>query len=380
MKRIVPIILIALAAYGGWRLVLFDESNHPQFSGFIEAEDAAVGSRTGGRVVEVFVKEGDRVQTGDLLIQLDNAPALARFEEAQAGLALAQKRLEELENGTRPQDLKRMEALYEQAKQQWTLLVNGPRLEDVRVAEANVKSTSADLLLATLTVNRQRELFAKKNTTADNLDRAEANLKIKQNQFRAASAELEKLRAGFREEEISAAKAQVDAASAALELAMEGPRKETIEQARADLDRTKALVDAAKIDVAEAEIKASTDAVVEVCRIQPGDLLAPNQTAAVLLLHVPMWVRVYVPESRLGSVAIGDALDLSVASYPDKKFRGRVVQVNRKAEFTPRNVQTEQTRDDLVFGVKIEIDDPDDMLRPGMVADVAISSYESNGE
>ena len=379
MKRIAPLILIVIVAYGGWRLIQLNENGRPEFSGFIEAEDAAVGSRIGGRVAAVLVREGDRVQQGDLLVRLEREPALARLDEAEAGLLLAQKRLDELQNGTRPLDVKRAEALYEGAKQQWTLYKNGPRKEDVRAAEANLQSASADLLLASITEKRQRGLFAKKDTTADNLDRAEAGLAVANNRLRAAKAELEKLRAGFREEEILAAKAQMDEASAALALAIEGPRREQIEQARADLARAKALVEGAKVDLGETEIESPTDAVVEVSRLQPGDLLAPNQTALTLILDVPMWVRIYVPESRLGSVSVGATIELSVAAYPDKKFQGRVVQVNRKAEFTPRNVQTAQTRDDLVFGVKVEIDDPEGLLRPGMVADASIPHEKTNG-
>jgi len=198
-----------------------------------------------------------------------------------------------------------------------------------------------------------------------------------QNRYRAARAELEKLRVGFRQEEILAAKAQLEGASASLGLALEGPRIEQIEQARAEVERARAVVERARVDHRETRIVAPGDGVVEVCRLQPGDLLAPNQAALTLILPIPLWVRIYVPESRLGAVGVGNALDLSVAAYSGRTFTGRVVQINRKAEFTPRNVQTPETRDDLVFGVKIEIDDPEGLLRPGMVADVVISSQQN---
>ncbi len=376
MKSFIPLLLIALAA-GGWWYFHQNHLDAPLYSGFIEAEDAAPGSKIGGRVVSVRVQEGDAVKTGDLLVQLDEEPVSARLREAEAGLQAAEKRLEELENGTRPLDIEKARALLEQARQQWTLLVNGPRPEDIRAAEANVASASADLNLAMVTEKRQRELFAKKDTTADNLDRAQKELTVAQNRYRAARAELEKLRVGFRQEEIRAAKAQLEGASASLGLALEGPRVEQIEQARAEVERARAAVERARVDLRETRIVAPGDGVVEVCRLQPGDLLAPNQAALTLILPIPLWVRIYVPESRLGAVGVGNTLDLSVAAYPGRTFTGRVVQVNRKAEFTPRNVQTPETRDDLVFGVKIEIDDPEGLLRPGMVADVAISSQKN---
>lgn len=371
MKSFIFLLLIALAA-GGWWLLHPNHSGIPLYSGFIEAEDAAVGSKIGGRVVSVRVREGDAVKAGDILVQLDEDTVSAHLREAEAGLQAAEKRLEELENGTRPLDIEKARALFEQARQQWTLLVNGPRQEDIRAAAANVESASADLNLAMVTEKRQRELFAKKDTTADNLDRAQKELAVAQNRHRAARAELEKLRAGFRHEEILAAKAQLEAASASLGLALEGPRIEQIEQARAEVERARAAVERARADLRETRIVAPGDGVVEVSRLQPGDLLAPNQVALTLILPIPLWVRIYVPESRLGAVGVGKTLDLSVAAYPGRSFTGRVVQINRKAEFTPRNVQTPETRDDLVFGVKIEIDDPEALLRPGMVADVTI--------
>ena len=124
------------------------------------------------------------------------------------------------------------------------------------------------------------------------------------------------------------------------------------------------------MDLGETVITAPSEGVAETCRLRPGDLLAPNQAALTMILYEPLWVRIFVPESRLGQVPVGRIVDLATASFPGEVFKGTIVQVNRKAEFTPRNVQTPETRDYLVFGVKIDIQDPDRKLRPGMVADV----------
>ena len=223
---------------------------------------------------------------------------MSQTREGEAALQAARKRLEELQNGTRPQEIERTRALYEQARQQWLLLKTGPRIEDIRAAEANVDSVSAEYHLAKITENRQRELFAQNNTSAENYDRAQKERMVTQYRLRAARAELEKLNAGFRLEEIQAAKAQMDAASAAWSLAREGPRREQIEQAQAEVERAVFSLERAKVNLTETVITAPADCVVEVCRLQPGDLLAPNQTALTLLLPQPLWTRIYVPESR----------------------------------------------------------------------------------
>ncbi|NPU99151.1 MAG: HlyD family efflux transporter periplasmic adaptor subunit [Candidatus Omnitrophica bacterium] len=378
MKRIVPLLLLLAALGGGWWFY----GNHvprANYSGAIEAEDATLGSKVGGRVAEVLVQEGDTVQHGDVLVRLDREPLEARLREALADLERARQKLLELENGSRPQEIQRAQALLDEARHRWELLKNGPREEDIRAARANLQSARAELELATITEKRQCELYKKNNTSADALDRARKELSVAQGRERAAQAQLDLLLAGFREEEIQSARAQVEAASAALALVLEGPRVEQIEQARAEVKRAEASVERIQVDLSETVITAPSEGVIETCRLRPGDLLAPNQAALTMILYEPLWVRIFVPESRLGLVPLGRTLYLSTASFPGEFFKGTVVQVNRKAEFTPRNVQTPETRDYLVFGVKIEIQDPERRLRPGMVADVFLSDHPKAG-
>jgi len=369
MKRLIPLCLVFIG-FALWWWIREGENNRPQFSGTIEAKDVSVASKIGGRTVSVEVEEGDVVKQGDILVQLDRESIEARLRETESELRRARERQRELENGSRPQEIEHANALLEAARQQWQLLKNGPREEDIRAARANTEAARAEVQLASITEKRQKELFASKNTTAENLDRAQKELSVANSRLRAAEAELEQLLAGFRQEDIQASYAQVLAASAALALTMEGPRQEQIAQAQADTARLASVLDRVRIDLQETRITAPSDGVVETSTLEPGDLLAPNQSAMTLILDKPLTVRIFVPESRLGDASIGREIELSVASFPDKRFQGRIVQTNRRAEFTPRNVQTPETRDDLVFGVKIEIDDPGHQLRPGMVADV----------
>jgi HlyD family secretion protein len=134
-------------------------------------------------------------------------------------------------------------------------------------------------------------------------------------------------------------------------------------QARAQL----ADIDA---QLAEMQVKAPTDSILEVLIVKVGDVLPANREVATLLLPQHLWVRVYVPEPWLGLIKIGDQVRVRVDSFPGKDFPGVVEQVNRQAEFTPRNVQTVEDRIRQVFGVKIRLPSNDDRLRAGMAADV----------
>jgi HlyD family secretion protein len=136
-----------------------------------------------------------------------------------------------------------------------------------------------------------------------------------------------------------------------------------VTQARAQL----ADVDA---QLAEMEVKAPTDSVLEVLSVKVGDVIPANREVATLLLPEHLWVRVYVPEPWLGLIKIGDHVRVRVDSFPGKDFDGVVEQVNRQAEFTPRNVQTVEDRIRQVFGIKVRLPNADDRLRAGMAADV----------
>ena len=121
--------------------------------------------------------------------------------------------------------------------------------------------------------------------------------------------------------------------------------------------------------LAEMQVKAPTDSILEVLLVKVGDVLPANREVATLLLPQHLWVRVYVPEPWLGLIKIGDQVRVRVDSFPGKDFPGVVEQVNRQAEFTPRNVQTVEDRIRQVFGVKIRLPNNDDRLRAGMAAD-----------
>jgi HlyD family secretion protein len=157
---------------------------------------------------------------------------------------------------------------------------------------------------------------------------------------------------------------QADSAARSQEKNVEASRMQ-VAQMRAQL----ADIDA---QLAEMQVTAPTDCVLEVLNVKVGDILVPpfNQEAATLLLTNHLWVRVYVPEPWLGKIKLGEQVRVQVDSFPGKDFPGVVEQINRQAEFTPRNVQTVEDRIKQVFGVKIRLPNDDDRLRAGMAADV----------
>lgn len=143
----------------------------------------------------------------------------------------------------------------------------------------------------------------------------------------------------------------------------EGTRPERLAQARAQLEEIEA-------QFREMQIVAPSDSVLEILSVKVGDVLAPNREVATLILPTYLWVRIYVPQPWLGYIKLGDEVRARVDSFRNQDFRGVVEQINRQAEFTPRNVQTVEDRIRQVFGVKILLENRDDKIRAGMSADV----------
>jgi HlyD family secretion protein len=149
-------------------------------------------------------------------------------------------------------------------------------------------------------------------------------------------------------------------------------QEKSLEASQMKINQARAQLADIEAQLAEMQVVAPSDCVVEVLSVKVGDILVPpfSQEVATLLLPQHLWVRVYVSEPWLGLIKIGDQVRVRVDSFPGKDFPGVVEQVNRQAEFTPRNVQTVEDRIRQVFGVKVRLPNDDDRLRAGMSADV----------
>jgi HlyD family secretion protein len=151
-------------------------------------------------------------------------------------------------------------------------------------------------------------------------------------------------------------------------------QEKNVEAARTRVLQARAQLADIESQVGEMQVRAPVDSILEVLSVKTGDVVPGGgllfREVATLLLPQSMWVRVYVPEPWLGLIKIGDHVRVRVDSFPEKDFDGVVEQINRQAEFTPRNVQTVEDRIRQVFGVKVRLPNNEDKLRAGMAADV----------
>ena len=427
-KIIIPLILIAVIV--SYLLIQFsrrqteERKDTVDVSGVIECEEVRVGSKEGGRVAEVLVSEGDTVNAGQAMVRLESATLDAMIDESRAAERLAGARLSMLENGATAEEIQAAQAVVDAQKQQVAMLEHGATTEEIQAAQAGVAAQRQQVALLQRGTRREQIDAARADWSAareqyENLrgsyqrlsrmydagvaarqtvDNAQTAMNAAEERAKAAratydmalngprpeeiatarnklaqgDAELRRIRKGPRPEEKSAAKSILAQSDAQLRRIRNGSRPEEIAQARATLDQARAKTRTLKTRLAEMTIRAPAHSVVESLDLYPGDLVAPAEEVARLVLSDKLWVRVFVPEDRLGFVMPGARAKVFVDSFPNKAFRGTVSRVARKAEFTPRNVQTPEGRASQVFRTKIIIDNADGSLRAGMTAIVSL--------
>jgi len=352
--------VLAVAAVAAYSMGWFHHDSTLAGSGTVEARNIRVGSKVGGRIDQVLVREGDTVEPGQVLITFDD-------KELKAALNQSRAAAEKAKAGFRPEEIAEARAAAEQAKADYEMRRNGYRKEDIEAAKADVDRTTADEVRTQLDFQRYDALAQKDLVSKQQRDTAEANWKMALAQKQNSQQKLDQLQRGYRPEEIASAEARYHQTQATYEKYLRGNRREDI-----DLSHAAMTYDEARYR--ERQVLAPSAATVEVLDVRPGDLIAPNTPVATLLERDQIYVRIYIPETVIGQVHVGQKAEIRVDSFPNQVFNGVVEQINQQAEFLPRNVQTREERIHQVFGVKVRIEDSSHRVLAGMAADVKLST------
>ncbi|AYG69249.1 efflux RND transporter periplasmic adaptor subunit [Rhizobium sp. CCGE531] len=320
MQRVIVILVLLIAVAGGtwWYLHRDNGSNDLVLYGNIDFRQLTLAFNGSERVAEVLVEEGAQVKKEQIVAKLDTSRLQPQVAQAEAQAASQRANLARLKNGSRP--------------------------EEIAQSRANVESAKAQAVNARAQFERQNALAPKAAVSQQALDEA-----------RSAAA---------------VADAKVVANQKALDLLVAGSRIEDIEEAEAQLHAAEANVALLHRQLADAELRAPVDAIVQSRLIEPGEMASPTRAAFSLATISPKWVRAYVSETQLGMLRPGMKASVAVDSLPGRTIQGWIGFISSVAEFTPKSVQTEELRTSLVYEVRIFVDDPDNMLRLGMPATV----------
>jgi len=320
-------LALVLAALGWylWRARAADDPNAAlSLSGNVDVHQVELAFRVTGRISEMNVQEGDRVTAGQPLGQLDRVPFATDVAAAKADVAQAQAQLDKTQRGY--------------------------RVEEIAQARATVAQRAAELANARVTLQRQQQLVAAGLVTHQQIDDAQARV---------------------RESE-----AQLDVARHQLTLELRGSRIEDIETQKAILASAQARLEKAQTALSDTTLLAPSAGIISVRAREAGAIVQAGQTVYTLTLNDPVWIRAYVPQPRLGRIKPGMTVSVSIDSMPGKHYDGTVGFISPDAEFTPKTVQTDQVRDDLVYRIRVIASDPDNVFRQGMPVTVLVPAAQ----
>jgi len=406
IRSLMPVVLIA--ALAGGALFYLNQASAAEAgpltaSGTVEATEVSISPEVGGRVVEVLIEEGDLVAAGDPLFRFDDEALMIKRQQIVAAGASAQAETE-LAVITARQG---MSDLYDNAvvitAQAELNLANARKALDEalrhrsyqsrgnRATSETITGVEAQLTLADEAVSEAEDAVDRaSNLSADDPKRAaaeaalytarhardviqanlnwytgsptdfdqailDAQVSVAQANVTKAETEFARVKIGPDPDDVALAQAQVRAAEAALAAAKAG---------------TTAEIEAIDLQLEKLTVSAPQEGVVLSLNLNAGEVLQLGSTALTLGRLDSLHITVYMPEDRYGQLRLGAQAEVSVDSFPGEWFSASITRIASQAEFTPRNVQTEEGRRTTVFAVELAVSDPSGRLKPGMPADV----------
>ncbi|WP_272538821.1 secretion protein HlyD [Providencia sp. PROV197] len=308
------IVILIGAAVSGYYYYQSQQDKTLTLYGNVDVRTVNLSFRVPGKLVSLTVDEGARIAIGDKLGQLDDAPYINALNKAKG--------------------------VRESAKAQLMLKESGYRTQEIAQVEAEVAQKQAAWQYADNFYKRQQGLAASRVISANDLDNAKNNRNQAFAALKAAQDKLNQYQSGFRQEEIAAA--------------------------RGEWLQAEAAVAQAELDLQDTVLIAPSNGTILTRAIEPGtNVGAGNSIFSVTLTH-PVWVRAYISEPHLGNAVPGSQVTLYTDSRPNQPYHGTIGFVSPTAEFTPKSVQTPDLRTDLVYRLRIIVDDADDALRQGM--------------
>jgi HlyD family secretion protein len=328
MKKVIPpIVVIVLigSGLGYWCASRNQGGKWALYNGILEATEVQVRSEVGGKVVAVLVDEGDQVDEGGVICELDREKLTLQLRGGEGELTAQKARLEAMEKGARDQELAQVKALRDAAKIQR-------------------EKAGTDY-------GKIERLFGQEAVSEFERDNARVMRDLAVEQDRRAEQAYQR-------------------AEQAYQLALEGVRDEELRAQIAIVDAVEAKVEYYRIQLDDAMVKSPVSGRLIERYVERGELVMPGGLVAAVADYRKLTVKVYIPEEPFGRIKLGQKAEVVVDAFPDRPFTGWVTYKSRDWEFTPKVVQTREERTTLVYEVKLAVENPDEFAIAGLPADV----------
>ncbi len=252
-------------------------------------------------------------------------------------------------------ELEKASADKSEAEINYAEFSRGYRVEDVAQANAQLKQSEANLNNAKMKLERANKLYATGAISRQDFDNAKDSLDGVQAAYNAALENSKKLQAGF--------------------------RREDVDKARADFQSSQAVLEQVNIRYHDTSLFSPSNGVILARVNEVGAIVKAGQTVFTLSLEKPVWVRTNIDETKLGKIFPGQEVLVYIDSLPGKPFKGKVGYISPRAEFTPKNVETTELRTELIYRLRINVDESSldiKALRQGMPVTIKINSNNGN--
>ena len=320
-KKVVVAVTAVSLVIGAAAWKMWPSGEHVlKATGTIEVTRADTIPKINGYLSDLKVQAGDQVQAGQVIAIITRSDLEAQVIRDEAALARAAAQLRDLEAGSRVQERQELAA-------------------SVASAQSVYDKAAADFV-------RYQTLYEKGAVSAQQLDVARSSQEVAYNALVAAQQKLS--------------------------LSEAGSRPETIEAQRLEVERSKAVLAASKTMMEDTVVKSPVSGLVLSKNYENGEYVNPGAAIITVGDMQDCWVKIYIPSTQLGRIAIGQQADIRVDAFPGRRFSGVIKEISQQAEFTPRQSITPNERANLVFAVKIKLDNREGILKPGMPADVIL--------
>jgi len=379
---LVALLGIAIGAHywGHWR---GEDGQTIKISGNIELTEVEIAFKSAGRLVFLAVNEGDSVKKGELIARLDQEELSERRNSAQAAFTSTESRLGQMTTSIQFQgeqvegQLARARAELQQTEAALRELEAGSRKQEIEASRAVMLKAETEFAKAERDWNRAQTLYQKEDISTSQYDDFRARFESAAALLQQSREQYDLVKEGPHKERIEAARAQVERAKANLRLA-EANRLELVrlhqeKSAReSDVRQARSQLGVFETQLRDSEVFAPMNGIVLVKAAEPGEVLAAGTTVVTLGNLAKPWLRGYINEKDLGRVKLGTEVKVTTDSYPGKVYAGKITFIAAEAEFTPKQIQTQEERVKLVYRIKIEINNPNGELKSNMPADAVI--------
>ena len=385
MKRILPILLVlaAIAGYVAWNRSHTEDGSILRLSGNIEFRKIDISFKTAGKLLEVTVDEGGTVKKGTILARLDHELMSRMRTRDYSSVEVAQSKLLQLRTGIEYQqasvasELLLRQAELRQANAKLQELLDGTRPQEVEQVRAALTDAKVARDQARREYERAQQLISREDISQSQFDQFKARFDSTGAQVQNVEQRLALALEGPRKTDIESARASVARAEAAIKMVaaqrLDIQRKqEDLAAGRADVERTRAGVSMIDSQLDDTVISSPADGVVLVKSADPGEVLAAGTPILTIGEIDKPWLRGYVPQSKLGRIQLGMPVSVHSDSYPGKTYQGKISFIASEAEFTPKQIQTNEERVKLVYRIKVDIENSQRELKLNMPVDAEI--------